>query len=217
MPPFEEGATAELERAVKRLGLKGLCLNTHCQGKYLDDDAYRPLYRKAAELDVPVVIHAAGAPAEYGFLRKYGLQRNFGRAIDHTLAVLKLLYSGILRDFPTLKFVNGHTGGTWWGLWERFLSPPGHFWRKEDLPTYDFRECLGQLHFDTAARLNPAELECATVSIGVDYLLLGSDYPAGPPNCLEKSVKLVQALKIPDADKEKVFAGNALNLFKVRD
>lgn len=211
VPPFEKGAPKELERAVKVLGLRGVCINTHCQGKYPDDDAYRPLFQKAEELDVPIVVHAAGAPAEYESLRKYGLHRLFGRAVDHTLVVLKLLFSGILKDYPRLKFVMGHIGGTWFALSERFLNaPPGHF------SGINIRENLGQFYFDTAPAVwTTAELTCAAATIGADHLMLGTDFPAGQADWMDKSVKCLEAVKLSQADRKKIMSGNAMKLFKI--
>ena len=159
---------------------------------------------------MPIVVHASGTPAEYESMRKYGLHRLFGRAVDHTLVVLKLLFSGILKDYPKLKFVMGHIGGTWFALSERFLNPPpGHF------PGINIRENLQQIYFDTAPAVwTKAELQCAVATIGVNHLMLGSDYPAGQPNWMEKSVQCIESLGLAPKDQEKIMSGNARKLFK---
>ena len=208
IPSFEEGAIEELDRAVRVLGLKGVLIMTNTQGKYPDDDAYRPLYQKAVELDVPVVVHAAGALPDHKFLSEYQLSRVFGRPIDHTLVVLRLLLSGILKDFPALKFINGHLGGTWFALKERFRSSPFPL-QLDDIS-------LNQLYFDTAgAKWGKAELTCAAQTLGVDNIVLGSDYPVGRGDQMKWEVELLKGLGLSEADREKIASGNARKLFKI--
>lgn len=217
VPPFEEGMEEELERAIKVLGLHGVSINTHCRGKYPGDDAYRPLYKKCAELDVPIFIHAAPVLAMHEFITADKATRRFakpfGRAIDHTLAVLRLLGSGILKDFPTLKFINGHIGGTWFFLSGRFLNPVTQVW---DMPEGPGRY-LGQLYFDTAPSGWKAQhMEVALASIGVGNLVFGSDFPSTTPNSMEVNRSLVEGLKASGADKKRIFGDNAMKLFKIK-
>lgn len=216
VPPFAEGAPEELERAIKVLGLRGLCITTHCRGKYPGEAAYRPLYKKAAELDIPIFIHAAPAMVGHEFLTQDKVTgkfvRLFGRAIDHTLAVIRLIGSGILKDFPNLKFIHGHIGGTWFVLSERFLSPSQPLW---NIP--DPRKYLGQLYFDTApSGWKQPHMTCAAATIGADHLVFGSDFPSTTRNSMEVNRRLVEGLDIPQKDKNKIFGENAKKLFKIK-
>ncbi|MBI4288895.1 MAG: amidohydrolase [Chloroflexi bacterium] len=217
VPPFEEGAPEELERAVKKLGLRGACITTHCQGKYPGDDAYRPLYKKAAELDIPIFIHAAPAMAGHEFLTQDKVTakfvRLFGRAIDHTLAVIRLIGSGILKDFPTLKFINGHIGGTWFVLSDRFLAPAHPLWNTTDDP----RKYVGQLYFDTApSGWKQPHLDCAAATIGADNLVFGTDFPSAAMDSMGVNRGLVEGLSVSKKDKDKILGGNAAKLFKIK-
>ena len=51
-----DAAAAELERAVIELGLVGALINGHCQGRYLDDPAYQPLFACAEALSAPIYL-----------------------------------------------------------------------------------------------------------------------------------------------------------------
>ena len=217
VPPFEEGATEELERAVKKLGLRGTCITTHCQGKYPGDDAYRPLYKKAAELDIPIFIHAAPAMVGHEFLTQDKVTakfvRLFGRAIDHTLAVIRLLGSGILKDFPTLKFINGHIGGTWFVLSDRFLEPAHPLWNTKEDP----RQYMKQLYFDTApSGWKQAHMNCAAATIGADNLVFGTDFPSADMDSMKTNKALIDGLNVSQKDKEKISSGNVMKLFKIK-
>ncbi len=217
VPPFEKGAPKELERAVKKLGLRGACITTHCQGKYPGDDAYRPLYEKAAELDVPIVVHAAPAMRGHEFLTEDKVTgkfvRTFGRAIDHTLAVIRLVGSGILKDFPTLKFVHGHIGGTWFILSDRFFNPSHPLWNTKEDP----QNFIKQMYFDTApAGWKQPHMDCAAATIGADHLLFGADFPSTNPESMKVNKGLVEGLKLPQKEKNKILGGNAVKLFKIK-
>ncbi len=66
--PDSEDALEELER-IKALGLKGVKLHPDYQGFYVDDEKYKPLYRKISELGLVTVFHAGW---DYGFAPPYG-------------------------------------------------------------------------------------------------------------------------------------------------
>ncbi|MFC2060491.1 amidohydrolase family protein, partial [Chloroflexota bacterium] len=204
-------------RAINLLGLKGVCITTHSDGKYPGDDAYRPLYKKIAELDVPIFVHAAPLMVGHEFLSQDKVTNtmvySFGRAIDHSLAIIRLLGSGILKDFPTLKFINGHIGGVWAYMSTRLLNPSNPIWDTGVNPS----EGLGQLYFDIApSRWEQPQITCATALLGADHLLFGSDFPSTDPRALVVNQKLVNGLDIPAEDKEKIFSGNAIKLFKIK-
>lgn len=55
--PDAEDVLSELER-IKSLGLKGIKLHPDYQNVFADDEKLFPIYRKCAELDLPVILHA---------------------------------------------------------------------------------------------------------------------------------------------------------------
>lgn len=210
VPPFGEGAVAELERAIKSLGLKGAALTTNFDGKYPDDEAYRPFFKKAEELGIPIVFHAATHPVEYSILEKYGVTRSLGRLLDHTLTAVSILYK-VAKDFPKLKSLHGHIGGAFFILKERLLDVK--WFRVEDQP---YEEIINrQLFFDTApARWKYYHLECAASSLGCDHILLGTDYPVFP-SCLTDSLGPLRQVRVSDEDKRKMLGENAVKLFNL--
>ena len=52
---------AELERRMK-LGFKGIVINGHMRGRYLDDKFYWPVLEAAEALNAPIHIHRRGRP-----------------------------------------------------------------------------------------------------------------------------------------------------------
>jgi predicted TIM-barrel fold metal-dependent hydrolase len=215
VPPFgEEGALAELERAARDLGLRGVCITTNFRGRYPDDEEYRPFLRKAAELDMPVFVHAAGAPVEHRNLLKHGLYRSLGRSFDHCLVTARLLYSGLLEELPGLRLVMPHLGGGFYAQARRILDVPRD--PRGPRPDVPYRRLLDQLLFDTAPSFvwSPLEIGWAITALGPTHLALGSDYPVrNDPKVLADAVAHVRALAVDAADRERVAGGNALAFY----
>jgi predicted TIM-barrel fold metal-dependent hydrolase len=212
VPPFGDGAVAELERAIKRLGLKGASLTTNFDGKYPDDQAYRPFFKKAEELDIPICFHAAIHPVEHGTVERLEVLRSLGRVFDHALAVVSTLYR-VAKDFPKLKFLHGHLGGAFLIAKEPLLEVKWYRVKIEDL---DYEAVIKrQFFFDTApARRKAYHVECATHSLGVDQILLGSDYPL-KPHYLTAAMDTLRQTRVSEKEKRKMLGENAMKLFKL--
>lgn len=215
VPPFgEPGALAELERAGRELGLRGVCITTNFRGHYPDDEAFRPFLRKAAELAMPVFVHAAGAPVENHALRPYGLYRNLGRSFDHCLVAARLLLSGVLDELPDLRLVIPHLGGGFFLHLDRVLAGPGA--TGSPVAGRDARRGLDQLLFDTAPSFvwGPTEIGWAASRLGSGRLALGSDYPVGgSPRVLADAVAHVRALAVAPAERPAIAGANAARFF----
>jgi 2,3-dihydroxybenzoate decarboxylase len=107
-------AAAELERAVKELGMRGAKLNSHVRGEYLDDEKYWPVFEMAERLDVPIYLHPTlPSPSILGGFAKYGFPLAgppYGFGAETSLHTMRLLYSGVFDKYPKLKIVLGHMG-----------------------------------------------------------------------------------------------------------
>lgn len=217
VPPFgEPGILEEMERAAK-LGLPGVGIATNFRGRYPDEDEYLPFLRKAAELNLPVFIHAAGQPVHSEDLRKYTLTRSLGRALDHTLVAVRMLYSGILAGLPNLRVVINHLGGTFFATTKRYLDTAPD----AKLPPGGYRKLLDQMLFDTAPAFwwGPAEVECAVRSLGAEHVALGSDYPAHPmradPRVLQVAIANVRGAHLSADEERMILGGNAERFYGV--
>ena len=88
----------ELERCVRELGVKGLKLYPTYQHFYPNDNKLFPIYERAQELNIPVMIHT-GSSVFPGSLMKYG-----DPLFLDELAVF----------FPRLKIIQSHAGRGFW-------------------------------------------------------------------------------------------------------
>lgn len=216
VPPYGvEGAIEELERAIREDGLKGVCITTNYQGKYPDEPEYWPMYAKVNELGVPVFVHAAGCPLDAPRLEQYALANTLGRGLDHALVTARVLYSGVLEEFPNLRFLMGHLGGAFYGMTKRLLdeapSRPGN-----GIPPRDYRGQLRRIWFDTAPSFwqGPNEIAHAIASYGIDRVCFGSDYPAGASaGVMTEAVTIIEQLGLDGHDLERICNANATELF----
>jgi len=222
--PVLEGApaVAEIDRAIRQLGLKGTTITAQTQGLSLDSEKLFPLYEKVCDLDVPIFVHPALAPVGYDLLQDYDLPRVLGREVDLTVATTRVIAGGILDRFPTLKLVIAHFGGGIAAVKDRLLNKRYRFGTLKR----SFAEYFDLLYFDLAGFEGclPA-LNCALQGIRAERLVFASDYPqdfSGVNTDTGRGMKeirayigAVNALHLKPDQKEAILSGTAKQLLKI--
>jgi len=205
-------ALAELDRAINKLGLRGVEILSNINSRELDAPELMPFYKEVEALAAPVFIHPSGAAGSER-MRKYYLTNLVGNPLDTTLAATHLIFGGILEKFPDLKFCLAHAGGNL--PYIRGRLEHGYQVRPECKveikrpPSYYLR----LLYFETITHFTPA-LEYLITSVGADKVMLGTDYPYDMAD--SQPVLKVQSLtSISEEDKQRVLGGNAAHLFKL--
>lgn len=97
-PFFSSHLGEELERCVSDLGMKGIKLYPTYQQFYPNDSALYPLYAKAQEFKIPVMVHT-GSSLFRGSRIKYGDP---------------ILLDDVAVDFPGLILIQVHSGRGFW-------------------------------------------------------------------------------------------------------
>src|SRR5271165_130842 len=100
----------ELGRACRDLGLRGAMLFSNVNGVGLDDRRFWPLYEAANDLGAVLYIHPTH-PVGVEAMTDYWLMPLVGFLMDTTLAAAKLVFSGVPRRFPNIRWVLAHLGG----------------------------------------------------------------------------------------------------------
>jgi len=111
-PQDPEGAAAEIARGVHDLGFKGVIINSHTQGEYLDNPKFWPILEAAEALDTPVYLHPNTPPKSMiGPLLEAGLDSAiYGFAVETGMHLLRIITAGLFDRFPRLRMVVGHLG-----------------------------------------------------------------------------------------------------------
>jgi aminocarboxymuconate-semialdehyde decarboxylase len=224
-----ENAPAELDRAVRELGLVAIALPTSDGEVNLDSPALGPLWRKITELDRPVILHPALLPR--GASTDWGMERSCSRPFDTTLAAVRIM-NGVFPEFPTLKFVLPHTGGTSIFLRGRismFFEPAGQPNPTPGLAKTQrgqrelgrdkvFEDMWGKFYFDTAGNGGWAPvIQWAAETVTPARVLFGSDYPleSYSGETVRELVEMIGGLKLSREDKQAIAGTNATRLFRL--
>jgi 2,3-dihydroxybenzoate decarboxylase len=215
--PWQEppAAVQELERAVKELGLKGVKIDSHIKGDYLDNQKYWPIFEKAAGLDVPIHIHPRELPPdmEKPYLAYPGLDgAPWGYAAEVGLHAMRLIFSGLFDELPRLKIVLGHMGeGLPFWLWrmDKHAQMPAAARNYRKKPS-DYVK--SNFMVATSGNFSLAALMCTYLALGAESILFGVDYP---PESSVEAVQFMEAAPICPGDKEKIYHRNAEELFKL--
>lgn len=111
-PQDPASAAKEIERGHRELGFKGVIINSHTKGEYLDDRKFWPIFEAAEALGTPVYLHPTSPPRTMiGPLLEAGLDGAiYGFAVETGMHVLRIITSGVFDHFPALKLVVGHLG-----------------------------------------------------------------------------------------------------------
>ncbi|MBI4492526.1 MAG: amidohydrolase family protein [Chloroflexi bacterium] len=222
--PIQEGepGLAELERAVRALGLRGAAITSQVTGKPLDAPGLGDFYRAAQELDVPIFVHPAALPEGYEWTRDYDLGRILGRELDLVVATTRLIVGGVLDAFPRLRFVIAHFGGGVAAVKERLVAKEFRFGTLKR----PFEAYFSQLAFDTAGFEGaPGALTAALTGIKPAQLVFATDYPQDftgvqtdsgkGPAAMADYVELFRQLPCSDEEKAWMLGGHAAELLKL--
>lgn len=203
-------ALAELDRCVNKLAMRGVLLYSNLAGRFVDEPKLRPLFARAVELDVPVLLHPA-KPLTIEYVKEYELTSTLGNMFENTIALTRLLMSGILDELPQLKLVCPHLGGTLPYIIGRLDHQVTVLKRGPRDLTRTPSEYLKQIWMDIVSPL-PLAMKFGYDFLGPDRLLYASDHPWVEPHLISDCL---QSLHLPAADERKIFCDNARRLFRL--
>ena len=98
-------AVEELERSVLSLGLRGLKLHPIHQAFFPDDPVFIPLFTKAEELGIPVLMHSGYAAAGANSPGGDGFELAYSRPIPHV--------DSLAARHPDLTIIMAHPAWPW--------------------------------------------------------------------------------------------------------
>ena len=215
VPPLGAGGLDEMARCVQELGFRGVAVGCHLvpDGITLDAPELGPFWQRVEALDVPVVVHPT-LPVEAHMLADYGMITSIGRMYSVTVAVMRLLLSGLLDEHPRLRFVLPHLGGCFFALRERLVDRHLIFGQPDaEEKRGRVERAMERLYFDTAPSMWSAEsLRHAVAQLGAERVVFGSDYPIHE-RFLDWGVSAFRAAGFDAAVRRQVGHDNAARLF----
>ena len=225
-----DGCLKEMDRAVSQLGARGIQIYTNVKGKPLDAPEFLPIFEEAARRDLAILMHPTrGADfADYKTEEKslYEIWWTLGWPYETSVAMSRIVFSGILEKLPNLKIVTHHLGG----MVPYFEGRVGYGWDQLGTRTSDVDykallksmkkrpiEYLRMFHGDTALFGGRAGTICGLEFFGIDHVLFASDTPfePSPGMFIRETIKVLDGLELSVADREKIYFRNAQRLLKL--
>lgn len=176
-------AVAELERAVKELGLIGAKFQQAMQAFYPNDRRFYPLWEKCVELKIPVLFHCGTTGFGAGMPGGGGVKLKYVKPIPYI--------DDLAADFPELTIICAHPAWPWQ---EEMIAVAVHKanvyidlsgWSPKYFPPTLVREINSRLQ---------------------DKALFGTDYPFITP---ARWLKDFEQLELKPGVKEKILLTNA--------
>ncbi|KVV48365.1 aminocarboxymuconate-semialdehyde decarboxylase [Burkholderia territorii] len=203
-------AIDELERAVQLPGVRGVYMGTNIDTRDLDDPLFAPVFARIEQLNLPVFLHpqqtVGGAR-----LGDFYLSNLLGNPFDTAIAGAHLILGGVLDRHPDLQVTLPHAGGALpiiagrldagWTVrpeTRRLARKPSSYLRR--------------FSYDTVSHSGPV-LDFLIANVGVDRLVLGSDY------CFDmgydQPVRFLDRLDLTAEQRAMIVGGNAGKLLRI--
>lgn len=195
--PFHSGAAAELDRAVRDLGLRGYKLIAPLLAERIDDERLVPVWETVERLGVPVLIH-------FGPLRYQGIVS--GPNIN------PLVLQDVARAFPGIPFVIPHFGCGY----PRELLHLAWVCGNVHVDTSGSNEWTRWMPYELTVR---ALFRKFLDTVGPGRIIFGTDsswFPRGfVEQYLEVQLQACREVGCSEADVRAIFAGNAARLLRI--
>ena len=214
-PQNPKGAAAELARVAGLPGIKGLIINSHTGGEYLDAAKYWPIFEAAEALGLPLYLHPREpSPSMIGPYLEYGLYfAGWGFAAEAGLHAMRLIMSGVFERFPRLQIILGHMGEAipFWlqRIDNRYLLQVkiGAVTKLARLPSEYF---LQNFVITTSGVCSEPALKLSLDVLGVDRILFAADYPY---ESVEEAVSFMDRADLSVDARGRIYWQNAARVF----
>lgn len=176
-------ACQEAVRAVTVLGMDGIGILTNYQGIYLGDPRLTPLMETLNSLGAMVFVHPVTPVKPASIVLPTFL---FEFPFDTTRAAVNMLYMGVYRAYPRIRWLLAHAGGAVPFLSYRtslFTVTPAAA-DSLGLPVLDEVEVLGSyrnLFYDTALSPAAAAMKSVREVTTLDHIMFATDWPFSGP------------------------------------
>ena len=216
-----DAAAGELDRAMSQLGALGAQLYTNVSGVPLDEQRFGAIFDTVTRRDGALWIHPtrsrvwADYPSESR--SEYGIWWSLGWPYETSACMVRLVYSGCFDRYPGLRLITHHAGAMVPHFSGRLASPledpdrAAIYARLKADPMDYFR----RFYADTAMFGAGHAVRCAVEFFGPDHMLFGTDMPLGGPTVVADTIADIEALGLPQAETDAIFAGNARRVLRI--
>lgn len=210
-----EASVAELERCVKEYGFVSWHTHSNYGSTYIDDEVYRPILKKCAELGVYVYIHPTMPTNER--LNERGVNfsaAGLGFTLDTMTTITAMITRGVFDEIPDLKVVSGHFGEALPFLLTRMDF---HFgaWKNDPMLlnqhdiSYYFKH---NIWVTTSGNMSAEAFKLTKEVMGIERIMVGTDHPY---ENMAEEMAFLDSLDLTRAEREALYYKNAEALMGV--
>jgi len=217
--PTEE-YLAEFDRCINELGMAGIHIVSNVDGKALDAPEFKAFWAKANATKAPIWLHPQ---LQESWSQQYVLDKIFGWLYETSMALARLVFSGVLQDFPDLRIITHHMGAMVPHFSERikgFYDARAIFPRSLFPPLKrDPLDYFKRLYGDTVLNGAVHAMECGYKFFGPEHIIFATDYPFGPEQgeaWMKGALDQVKAIDLPQTEKDMILGGNLMRLIERR-
>ena len=200
-------AVRELERCVQELGLAGIEIGSHINGRNLDDPRVVAVFEAAQELGAAVFVHPWDMLGRER-MDRYWLPWLVGMPAETSLSICCMIFGGVLEKLPRLRVCFAHGGGA-------FPSSLGRiehgFHARPDLVAVNNKTnpsaYIGKFFVDSLVH-DPDFLRYMLKLMGARTIALGSDYPF--PLGEDRPGTLIESMGLDSGTEARLLNGTAL-------
>lgn len=213
-PQDPVAAAREIER-IKSLGLRGLIVNSHTFGEYLDAPRYAPIFEAMEATGLPMYLHPREpAPSLVTPFLDYGLYfAGWGFAVETGLHAMRLIMSGTFERYPKLKIILGHMGEgiPFWlqRIDNRYLLQV-KIGAVNKLPRLPSEYFLDNFVITTAGVTSMPALRLSIDVLGAERILFAADFPYEDD---AEAVRFLKQAALTSKQRDLISHGNAERLF----
>lgn len=197
-----------------RAGCVGVQIGNHVGDKDLDHPDLVDFLIHCASESIPVFVHPWDMMGGANRMKQWMLPWLVAMPAETQLGMLSLILSGALERIPeSLKICFAHGGGSF----AYTLGRVDNAWKHRDIVAKDCprppSEYAHRFHTDCAV-FDTRALELLVDVVGIDRVMLGSDYPF--PLGEQRIGELVKSTKtFSDDDRARIYTGNARSFFEL--
>jgi aminocarboxymuconate-semialdehyde decarboxylase len=206
---YPQRAVEELERSCAK-GAAGVMVLANVAGKSLTDPMFAPIWAAIDKRALPVLVHPTDPPGvDYMDMTKFDLSWSVGFMMDTTLAITRMIFEGFFDQYPNMKVIASHGGGTLPYLVGRFekgdeVEIPQRRQMKRKPTDY-----LRHIYYDSIT-YDVRSLKYLISIVGEDHVMLGTDWPHWVHDTKGAFANTAQ---LGEGEMKKVRAGNAVRVF----
>jgi predicted TIM-barrel fold metal-dependent hydrolase len=176
--PDVDGSLAEIAYALDELGLDGVALHSNVDGVYPGDPALAPIFAELDRRGAYAFLHPnfSPVPGPRPDVPPWVVEFPF----ETTRALVDLIYTGTLEQYPNIRLQVAHLGGAAPFLADRIASWAGREPARAAAAPAGAAAYLKRLFYDTGLANNTVALASVRELAGLDRVVFGTDWPFLP-------------------------------------